>query len=229
MSRTIVTRLAFGAAALAGVAALGACGTTTSAAPAAQNQAPADGNTMYDTHHASGNGANPGNDNKAGDSKAGNTGGTGHVDPPATRRCGTDDLKLEVGAPVEKADTPGQYDLELTYRNISGSTCALYGVPGVDLVGPNDPVHGDTYSLPRINNGPAYNEVPAGSSAKASITFLAADPSETDPWIPTTIVTTPPGQYTQLTASWPGRYSVLRQDSATHPGTWVNGFLGTTD
>ncbi|WP_156755652.1 DUF4232 domain-containing protein [Actinokineospora pegani] len=204
----MIKRLASGATVLAGMAALTACGTESSV-PESQAQSP----------------TQPAPGSTTSTSIPGTT-ATTTTENAETNRCATSDLALEVGKPVENQDSPGQFKLDLTYRNTSGATCALYGVPGVDLEGPENP-NGSVYHLPRVDNGVKHNEVPSGSAASASITFLVPDgPAET--WIPTTIVTTPPGQTTQLTAPWPSGTPVLRQDSATRPGTFVNGILGTT-
>jgi hypothetical protein len=142
----------------------------------------------------------------------------------ATPRCTTADLAVSLGKPAGKTDAPGQFDVPLTYRNTSDHTCGLYGVPGVDLTGPDDATFGPVYHLPRVNNGVKYNEVPAGTTASATITVLT--PSEGGAsWTPTKLETIPPGQTQALTADWPADLPVLRQDAATHPGTYVNGIL----
>jgi hypothetical protein len=142
----------------------------------------------------------------------------------ATPRCTTADLAVSLGKPAGKTDAPGQFDVPLTYRNTSDHTCGLYGVPGVDLTGPDDATFGPVYHLPRVDNGVKYNEVPAGTTASATITVLT--PSEGGAsWTPTKLETIPPGQTQALTADWPADLPVLRQDAATHPGTYVNGIL----
>ncbi|OLR91825.1 DUF4232 domain-containing protein [Actinokineospora bangkokensis] len=208
----MIKRIATATAALAGAATLAACGPSDSATPAPQSQAQSPPRTT----------SAPSSTESANATTAATTTGASTETP----RCATSALKLEVGTPVEDQDSPGQFTMDLTYRNTSQRTCALYGVPGVDLQGPDNP-NGPVYHLPRVDNGVKYNEVPPGSAASASLTFLVPDgPAET--WIPTTIVTTPPGQTTQLTAPWPNGSPVLRQDAATRPGTYVNGILGTT-
>jgi hypothetical protein len=146
------------------------------------------------------------------------------VPATATPRCTTADLAVSLGKPAEKTDAPGQFDVPLTYRNTSDHTCGLHGVPGVDLVGPDDATFGPVYHLPRVDNGVKYNEVPAGTTASATITVLT--PSEGGAsWTPAKLETIPPGQTEALTADWPADLPVLRQDAATHPGTYVNGIL----
>ena len=75
-----------------------------------------------------------------------------------------------------------------------------------------------------------FNVVPAGTTATATITVLKAGGGSTGSlgstsWTPTQLKTIPPGQTQPLTANWPSDLPVLRQDSATHPGTYVNGIL----
>nr|WP_086674586.1 DUF4232 domain-containing protein [Amycolatopsis pretoriensis] len=192
-------RVLMGIGTAAGAFALTACGTSTAAqtpvAPAAV-QAPA----------------------------AGGAGGGVAAASTATPRCTTADLEVLLGKPAEKNDAPGQYDIPLTYRNTTDHTCGLYGVPGVDLVGPDDATFGPVYHLPRIDNGVKYNEVTAGTTASATITVLK--PAAGEPtWTPAKLNTIPPGSTSALTAQWPADLPVLRQDAATHPGSYVNGIL----
>ena len=151
------------------------------------------------------------------------------ADAGATQRCTTADLSVSLGAPKESPDAKGQFDVPLTFKNTSARTCGLHGVPGVDLTGPDDP-NGTVYHLTRVDNGVQANEVPAGTTATATITVLtpslgSVGSSGSTSWTPTKLVTIPPGQTQALTAEWPSNLPVLRQDSATHPGTYVNGIL----
>ncbi|HVV12610.1 DUF4232 domain-containing protein [Amycolatopsis sp.] len=201
MAHTMITRLTVGFTALAGACTLGACGTS---APAA-SPAPAPVSSpafVADSHSAP---------------------------STSTPRCGTADLSVSLGTPKESSEYPGQFDVPLVYRNISAHDCGLYGVPGVDLVGPDDP-NGPVYHLTRVDNGAPYNEVTPGTTATATITVLSATPGSVGSngstrWIPARVETIPPGQTTALTAQWPSDVTVLRQDAATHPGSWVNGIL----
>ncbi|MEV6624216.1 DUF4232 domain-containing protein [Amycolatopsis sp. NPDC051106] len=187
-------RILMGIGTVAGTFALAACGTSTAATSAAPTPA------------------------------AGGSGGGVAPAAVSTPRCTTADLEVLLGKPAEKTDAPGQVDIPLTYRNTSDHTCGLYGVPGVDLVGPDDATFGPVYHLPRVDNGVKYNEVPAGTTASATITVLT--PAEGGAsWTPTRLNTIPPGQTSPLTAEWPADLPVLRQDAATHPGSYVNGIL----
>jgi hypothetical protein len=190
-------RILMGIGTVAGAFALAACGTSM----AAQAPAPAGSGTS-----------------------AGGSGGGVAAASTATPRCTTADLAVSLGKPAEKTDAPGQFDVPLTYRNTSDHTCGLYGVPGVDLVGPDDATFGPVYHLPRTDNGVKYNEVTPGTTASATITVVK--PAAGEPaWTPAKLNTIPPGQTTALTAQWPADLPVLRQDAATHPGSYVNGIL----
>ncbi|MEU5261752.1 DUF4232 domain-containing protein [Amycolatopsis sp. NPDC021455] len=195
-------RISIGVTAVAGVFALAACGTsggTAAGSPDSGTPAAA----------AAGQAAAP-----------------AVAAPAATKtpRCATADLSVSLGKPAEKSDAPGQFEVPLTYKNISKRTCGLYGVPGVDLIGPDDPTFGPVYHLPRVDNGVKDNEVTPGTTASATITVLKPA-AGAKAWTPSKLKTIPAGQTSALTADWPANLPVLRQDAATHPGSWVNGIL----
>jgi uncharacterized protein DUF4232 len=60
----------------------------------------------------------------------------GHASPAAAPRCTSGHLSAWLGIPGEPAAGTVHYQLELS--NISGSTCSLYGFPGVSGFGPRD-------------------------------------------------------------------------------------------
>ena len=144
-------------------------------------------------------------------------------------RCATTDLSLSVGTPKKHDDASGQVDVPLTFKNTSSRTCALYGLPDVSLLGPDD-ANGPTYQLTGVDNGVRHNDVEPGMTATATVTVLTPSDGSvgslgSTTWTPTKVQATPPGQSQALTAAWPSSIAVLRQDSATHPGTFVNGIL----
>ncbi|WP_084216808.1 DUF4232 domain-containing protein [Pseudonocardia spinosispora] len=143
----------------------------------------------------------------------------------ATARCHTAQLSVDLGQPSELS--PGQNMVPLAYTNTSDKPCQLHGVPGLDLQGPDDP-NGPVYSLPRKDLGKTITLAP-GARATARIVVLSYEEgsvgsSGSKKWTPTKLVTIPPGETTPLTAPWPATVSVLRQDAATHPGSWVESF-----
>ncbi|MFC3453241.1 DUF4232 domain-containing protein [Amycolatopsis speibonae] len=223
--RTNVARVAKVIAACAGVLAVVACNNSGTPSAAPQSSASAGGAGVETS-------AAPTATSAASVTPAPQGKETGAAKPPAAGkpagsgnnpRCATTDLALAIGTPKSSPNSPTQLDVPLTYKNTSSRTCALYGVPGADLNGPADP-NGPVYHLTRVANGVKYNEVPAGSTATATVTVLKPAAGEAT-WTPTRVTTIPPGQTQALTANWPSDLPVLRQDAATHPGTYVNGIL----
>ncbi len=135
----------------------------------------------------------------------------------AAPRCGTDSLSLSTG-PYGAPGDLAQMHFAVILTNTSSQYCTLQGYPGVDLVGPDDPGNGPTYSLPRQSGNPQPLTLAPGASASSRLTFLPTP----DGWVPRTIVVTPPDATAQLKTPWiPGGIAVLRQDGATHPGTYI--------
>lgn len=135
----------------------------------------------------------------------------------AAPRCGTDSLSLSTGPYGSPGDNP-QMHFSIILTNNSSQSCTLQGYPGVDLVGPNDPTYGPTYSLPRQSGDPQPVKLAPGASASSRLTFLPTG----DGWVPRKIVVTPPDATTQLETPWiPGGIAVVRQDGATHPGSYI--------
>ncbi|MFR9727777.1 DUF4232 domain-containing protein [Saccharopolyspora sp. MS10] len=142
---------------------------------------------------------------------------TAEVDTP---RCGTGDLNARFGGVLD--DGSGQLHIQLEYTNVSDHECVLRGAPGVDLIGPVDPVHGATYSVPRVDDGDPGYLLTAGERGMADLTVLPDRGPEA--WRPTELITTPPGQEDPLRIPWSHDFGVVRQDGATHPGTYVHNF-----
>ncbi|MDT8912551.1 DUF4232 domain-containing protein [Amycolatopsis sp. PS_44_ISF1] len=237
-----VERMAIGTAAVAGAFALTACGSAgsgpvvapvvTSAAPTAVANAALNGSTSSTAPAGSVAAAVPVATKAlpatAGNAPAGNA-PSGRVPAGTTPRCTTADLSASLGPPLPRENAPGQADVPLSFTNTSSGPCELHGVPGVDLVGPADP-NGTTYHLPRVGNGGPVNVLAPGRSATATVTVLAQTPgaigsSGSTNWTPARLVTIPPGQTQPLTVAWPPSLTVLRQDAATHPGSFVNGIF----
>ena len=131
--------------------------------------------------------------------------------------CGTESLSLSTG-PYGAPGDATQMHFDVTLTNTSAESCVLQGYPGVDLVGRDDPMWGPVYSLPRQDGEPSSLTLAPGASASSRLTFLPTP----DGWVPTSIVVTPPDSTTQLEVPWiPGGIAVLRQDGASHPGTYI--------
>lgn len=138
-------------------------------------------------------------------------------------RCAASDLGLRVGDRGPDVN-PGQKTVALVYTNISNRPCYVAGVPGVDLLGPADP-NGPTYSVPRPGADTAQTRTTLGPGRKATATLTYL--TDGSGWIPTQIITTPPGDTHQLVTRWPFGDPVVRQDGATHPGTFVGPLMAS--
>ena len=135
-------------------------------------------------------------------------------------------MKLSTGA-LTTTEFVGQDQLQLVLTNIRTQPCTLQGYPGVDLVGPDDPMWGPVFSLRRQSGDPQPFTLEPGGSATSILTFGLPSLPE-DFWVPTSIVVTPPDATTHLEVPWiPGNVAVLRQDGATSPATYIGPLLPT--
>ncbi|CAN5637962.1 hypothetical protein BH10ACT9_BH10ACT9_39630 [soil metagenome] len=130
-------------------------------------------------------------------------------------------MRLSAG-PVTQTEAVGQLQLDATLTNTgTDSTCTLQGYPTVVLIGPDDPTFGSTYVVPRQSGDPQPLTLAPGASAGSVLTF---SPGPADGWVPREIVVTLPQPDSSVFLSTPwisGGGSVLRQDGATHPGTYI--------
>ena len=143
----------------------------------------------------------------------------------AVTACPSNDLTLSLGATTPVAGGSGQYQLPLIFTNNGSTPCTLRGYPKAELHGPSDP-NGPVYQLPEAPAAVTTVTLTVGGTAEATLTYLKAENGDVGSmgsthWVPTTVVITPPGSTGQLTASWPSHDPVLRQDEATHPGSYV--------
>ena len=189
-----LTRLSLAAVALAGAAALTGCQSNGTAAPPAQSPAAA-GTTS---------------------AAAVPTARPPAPSPTAAQaaRCTFDQLKASLGRTTGEA---GQRHTTVVWTNTSSTECLMEGFGGVDLQGPADPM-GPTYSLPRTSATPASFPLAPGRAAHTTITWLP--PQDGPGWTPTAMLVTPPNETRSARLDWPGG-AVLRQDGATHPGTYI--------
>jgi hypothetical protein len=134
--------------------------------------------------------------------------------PARAGRCTLDQLTASLGRTTGEA---GQRHTTVVWTNTSTSDCVMDGFGGVDLHGPDDPM-GRTYSLPRSSATPQSFTLAPGHTAHTTITWLP--PQDGPGWTPTAILVTPPNETRSARLDWPGG-AVLRQDGATHPGTYI--------
>ncbi|WP_246843429.1 DUF4232 domain-containing protein [Allokutzneria sp. NRRL B-24872] len=147
---------------------------------------------------------------------------------PAIPPCASGDLAVSLDTPKESAQAKGQFRVAVTFKNISDRTCVTEGVPTVDLVGPEDP-NGPVYTLVHgAQEAPASFLTPDETATTTEIVVLTPSPGAvgstgSTSWTPTHAHITPKGLEQPMIAEWDSKLPVLRQDGATHPGSFVEG------
>lgn len=218
MSRALRTAAV---AATAVVAALGlaACdsGTSTSADPSAKASA----STSADANSP---GSGPATGGPAATDQAGaqpdpaSTGTSSSGSRPAAAtigRCHTAGLKFSFGnGDAGYSSSDDQQHLEVVMTNTGATTCTVTGFPGVDLRA------ADSWSLVRTARTASTVTLKSGATASFVITYLPWEAGSGVEFKAKSVVVTPPSETTSVTLNWPGG-SILRQDGATHPGTYV--------
>ncbi|MFJ7257728.1 DUF4232 domain-containing protein [Streptomyces sp. NPDC098085] len=116
----------------------------------------------------------------------------------------------------------------LLFANVGKRTCTVQGHPGVDLV----TATGDRWSIVWQKTTAQKVTLRPGVATMAELTFLPVSPASSapdqKPFLPKSVKVTPPDTTTTATLAWPWqRIAVLRQDGATHPGTYVGPVAGT--
>lgn len=188
---------------VAGAAVLTGCQTTTTVTGPQPAQSP----TTASTSAA----ADPTGTAPTTSSGSGSGSGSGQTQG---ERCTLDQLTASLGRTTGEA---GQRHTAVVWTNTSRAACQMDGFGGVDLQGPDDPM-GPTYSLPRSSETPQSFSLAPGQAAHTTITWLP--PQDGPGWTPTGMLVTPPNETRSARVDWPGG-AVLRQDGATHPGTYI--------
>ncbi|MFE3183912.1 DUF4232 domain-containing protein [Streptomyces violascens] len=131
--------------------------------------------------------------------------------------CLTSQLAFAV-APGSGAQSQGsQGAVTITLTNKGAKPCAMKGYPGVDLVG------GATkWSLTRgTAETPKTVTVRPNATTTFNIFYLPFSKGDGQEFKPKSIVITPPNETHSHTLPWDFS-SVLLQDGATHPGTYIS-------
>ncbi|MFJ7905252.1 DUF4232 domain-containing protein [Streptomyces sp. NPDC096198] len=141
-------------------------------------------------------------------------------------RCHTADLKAGFAtggdAAPEMGQTAKQTQAFIWFTNQSKRTCTLSGFAGVDMVGTQKT--DGTWSLARSSKKPVTMTLGQGDTVDFSITLLpvAKSTPEKEKFVPGEFLVTPPNETTHFTLRWPFGGQILKQDGATHPGTYLN-------
>jgi hypothetical protein len=108
---------------------------------------------------------------------------------------------------------------EVVLTNKGSSACTLQGFPGVDLDGIANGQQNYTWPLVRQSATYALVTLQPGGAGHFNLTYLPGDSANTDITV-TKLIITPPNDYTQAELTW--NQSVVLQDAATHPGTYIS-------
>jgi hypothetical protein len=101
--------------------------------------------------------------------------------------------------------------------------CRILGFPDVELIGSPERTSGAIYYLPRTDQASTAVTLRPGQSAHVVVTWLPWGPGNSGRWTPgylRIVLRTSRGESVPIALPW--RFgTVLRQDGATHPGTYV--------
>ncbi|MFF9062864.1 DUF4232 domain-containing protein [Streptomyces sp. NPDC014882] len=144
----------------------------------------------------------------------------------APTRCHTVDLKagfaLGDDAKPEMGQSEKQTRAYVWFTNRSERTCTLSGFAGVDMVGAQKT--DGTWSLVRSSRKPVKVTLEPGDTVDFGITLLpvAASTPQTEKFVPSKFLVTPPNETEHFTLKWPFGGQILKQDGATHPATYLD-------
>lgn len=93
------------------------------------------------------------------------------------------------------------------------------GFPGVDLAGAANGQQNFTWSLERSSASYSQVTLRPGGTAHFDLVYLPGAANGSTDITVAKMVITPPNGYTQAEMTW--NQSVLLQDGATHPGTYI--------
>jgi len=131
------------------------------------------------------------------------------------------DLAMKLG--IRSQGPSGQFHVNLVFTNTPyEKPCRISGFPDVELIGPVNPAFGSIYVLPDQAGHSQSTVLRSGQSAHAVLTWLPSS-TRSDRWVPAYIrVVVPTSSGPSFAIALPWRFgAVLRQDAATHPGTYI--------
>jgi len=173
------------------------CSTSSSSSPAASAPTPAASSAAPAASHS----ASPASSQPA--QAAGST------------TCQTANLSYALGTAT---GTSAQRTQAVTLTNKGSSACTLDGFPGVNLTGIANGQQNYTWSLVRQSVSYSVVTLQPGGTAHFGLIYLPGSSASTDITV-NRLVMTPPNDYTQAELTW--NQSVVLQDAATHPGTYI--------
>lgn len=143
--------------------------------------------------------------------------GTGGDTGTSGGDCQAADLSFTLGAKSGSNQVTQVVDL----TNKGSSSCTMDGFPGVDIIGYAQGQTNYRWSLVRQNVSAAAVTLAPGGTAHFDVMYLPADASSDPSDITATMLeVTPPNTYTSANVTFTA--SIMLQDGATHPGTYIS-------
>jgi hypothetical protein len=224
-----IQRSAAAAAVFAAVLLAGACSSSTKStnagAPAPSTPAAAPATVTITSAPATSSGsAAGGSSSSAAPSTAGSSSAQGGA--ASSTACKGADLKVRIVHGTDADPDPAKTNEAATVAitNSGQSTCTVQGHPQVDLIS----AAGDDWPLvPQAGDTPKLT-LPPGTSAFASLYVLSHSAGGGgEAFQVKSAVITPPDTKTPTTVPWPWTWALERQDTATHPGTFIGAVNST--
>ena len=134
--------------------------------------------------------------------------------------CQAADLTIALDGQASTSGSTSQYTQTLGVTNKGSAACTMDGFFGVDLVGAANGQQNYSWPLERSSESYSTVTLKSGESAYFGINYLASAAVDSAPINVTKIELTPPN--TTTTVSIPWSVSVVLQDAATHPGTYLS-------
>ncbi|PRY39418.1 DUF4232 domain-containing protein [Umezawaea tangerina] len=139
----------------------------------------------------------------------------GDKPPSGEPLCATAKVSLGLEFPVQGVE--GQLSVPVLLANSSAARCTIQGFPGVQF----QTINGDPWDLGRGDDPIKPVSLAPGESTSATLVFLSAGTREgTSHWTPDSVLVTPPNTTDTQRLTWDFG-AILRQDTATRPGTFV--------
>ncbi|WP_424216162.1 DUF4232 domain-containing protein (plasmid) [Streptomyces sp. BI20] len=145
--------------------------------------------------------------------------------------CTAADVKPSIvhGTDADPDPDATQTSASLLLTNTGKRTCVTRGFVGLDLIARN----GDRWSVARQKATTERITLKPGVATMAELIFLPWHAKEQQgsgavEFKPVKVAITPPDTTTTTTVAWPWpTIGLVRQDGATHPGTWLTPLAGT--
>jgi hypothetical protein len=182
----------------AGLSAAGCASSSPATAPAANTQSTTQTGSAAPTESTS---------------QGTNAAGSGNT-------CQAGGLSFALGA---NAGNSSQHTQVVDLTNTTSAACTMAGFPGVDLIGAANGQQNFSWSLQRSSTKYSQVTLPPGGSAHFNVTYLPGTADSSGDITVFKLELTPPNSFTQAEVTW--NQSVLLQDGATHPGTYISPIL----